>query len=428
MSKKKTGKRKIKKSPLRDIASIRELSSSSASMKAIKEIMPILEPIFEGSGVDFNKLQASLEPVDYLAKQTEELISLPDRFNNFFADHGWIMYGMMSVEVAKLAVEKAESGDFKGAEEILLAYYNIETVSFQLRRLRSIKAFQSRMDLALKALKDYEEERYHACIPVVLALTDGLVNELHGDHKGISAETTELEAWDSIAAHSKGLGKIVRILRKGRRKTTTDKISLPYRNGILHGTDLGYDNKVVAAKTWATLFSVGEWALKVERGEQEAPEEKPQKALSEILTSIQESEKFKQEIRNWKPRETISFNPDLFCKNSPEYVLNEFLSYWMQKNYGKMVGILPRKIFEPKKAPARIREHYSDKVLKTFEYISIVDVALSNTTIEVKLQLEELGEVKERVHKFIMINEDEQGHPVSVSKENSKWITYTWLV
>jgi hypothetical protein len=33
------------------------------------------------------------------------------------------------------------------------------------------------------------------------------VNDLHQDHKGLSAETTRLEAWNSIAAHSQGLEK-----------------------------------------------------------------------------------------------------------------------------------------------------------------------------------------------------------------------------
>ncbi|SLK17329.1 MULTISPECIES: hypothetical protein [unclassified Paenibacillus] len=302
---KKRPKKKDKKR-LREIASMKELSSNATSLVHLKQAMPILMPLLKEFGAEVDKMEDALQNVDGMARQTSELVSIPDRFNNFFADHGWIMYGMMNFEVAKEAVLKAEKGNFKEALNQIIQYYDLETIRFQLKRMNSIKAFQSRMELASKALLDYEEKRYHACVPVVLALTDGLVNELHEDHKGISAGSTQLEAWDSIAAHSQGLGKLVKIIRKGRRKTTTEPISLPYRNGILHGTDLSYDNETVAAKTWALLFAVGEWASKVERGETAAPEDKPEESFLDIFEKVQEIENFKQEIESWKPREFIS--------------------------------------------------------------------------------------------------------------------------
>ncbi|MHA6481658.1 hypothetical protein ACX1C1_07115 [Paenibacillus sp. strain BS8-2] len=338
---KKRPKRQGKKR-LRDIASMNELSTTATSMVQMKQAMPILGPLFKEFGVDVDKMDDALQNVDEISKQTSEFVRIPDRFNNFFADHGWIMYSMMSFEVAKEAVLEAEVGNFKAGLELLVRYYDVESVRFQLNRLNSIKAFRPRMALAFKALIDYEEKRYHACVPVVLALMDGLVNELHEDHRGISAGSTNLEAWDSIAAHSQGLGKLVRIIRKGRRKTTSESITLPYRNGILHGTDLGYDNEVVAAKTWALLFAVGEWATKVERGETTAPEDKPEDSLLDILEKVQEAQSFKEEIENWKPRESISLNHDLFMQGTPEFALNQFLGYWVQKNYGKMTLILKK--------------------------------------------------------------------------------------
>ncbi|KHL97188.1 hypothetical protein QW71_02855 [Paenibacillus sp. IHB B 3415] len=335
---------------------------------------------------------------------------------------------MMDFDVAKEAVSEAEAGNFKGALELILQYYNVDTIRFQLKRLNSIIAFRPRMELALKALIDYEEKRYHACVPVILALTDGLVNELHEDHKGISAESTKLEAWDSIAAHSQGLGKLVRITRKGRRKTTKEKITLPYRNGILHGTDLGYDNEIVAAKTWALLFAVGEWAAKVEKGEIISPKDKPEESLLDIIEKIQELDNSKRELESWQPREAISLNPDLFKEHTPEYVLNKFLNYWMQKNYGKMTTILPYRVFDSKTAPLRVREHFKSQLLISYKFISIQDIALSNTTISIKLQIDEFGCQKEKIHEFIMICEDDQSHSVSPKKSGSKWGSYTWHV
>ncbi|WP_341280216.1 hypothetical protein [Paenibacillus sp. FSL H8-0537] len=420
--------RKRVKKRLRDIDSMKNLSNTAKGIMDLKEAMPLLGPILKEAGVDVNKMEDAFQKADSMAKQTKELVSIPDRFNNFFADQGWIMYSMMSLEVAREAVLKAESGDFQGAQEIILRYYDVKTVGLQLRSLNAIKAFKPRMDLALKGLNDYEEKRYHACIPVILALTDGLVNELHEDHKGFSAGTTQLEAWDSIAAHSQGLGKLVRILRKGRRKTTTEKINLPYRNGILHGTDLGYDNEIVAAKTWAVLFAVGEWAAKVERGETKAPEEKPKESITEILTKAHATEQFKREISEWKPRNIIPMNPESFVLGSPEYALNEFLSFWIGKNYGGMTNILPHKIIDTKAAPSKIRKHFKDKLLKSFEFVSIVDIALSNTTLEVLLQIEEDGRQSEKISKFVMIMEDTEGRPVGRTQVNSKWVSHTWKV
>lgn len=50
--------------------------------------------------------------------------------------------------------------------------------------MKGIRAFHPRVGLAQKALIDYEEERYHACVPVVLSLLDGLVNDLQEKRRG----------------------------------------------------------------------------------------------------------------------------------------------------------------------------------------------------------------------------------------------------
>lgn len=420
--------KKQSKKRIRDIASMKELSRTATSMVNLKQTMPILGPFFKELGIDVDKMEDALSNIAEVDRQTNEFVKIPDMFNNYFAEHGWIMYNMMNFDVAKEAVLAAEEGDFKGALALILQYYNVETVRFQLKRLNSIRAFRPRMNLALKALIDYEEKRYHSCVPVILALTDGLVNELHEDRKGISAESTKLEAWDSIAAHSQGLGKLIRIIRKGRRKTTNEPITLPYRNGILHGTDLGYDNEIVAAKTWALLFAVGEWAAKVEKGELVAPEDKPEESLSDILEKIQELEISNEELKSWKPRESISINSNLFEQGTPEYVLNKFLVCWMHKNYGNMTRILPHRVFDTKTAPLKLREHFRSQLLTSYEFISIKDLAISNTAVSVRLQVDEYGHPKEKFYKFIMICENDQSEIVSPSKPGSKWVSYTWNV
>jgi len=116
-----------------------------------------------------------------------------------------------------------------------------------ISRLKGIEEFQPRAWLIYKALDDYLAERYHACVPVVLMMIDGFVNDL--EQKGFFATNIDLTVWDTIAAHDSGLNTLTTIFGKSRTKTTSEEINSPYRNGILHGRDLGYDNRKVAAKT-----------------------------------------------------------------------------------------------------------------------------------------------------------------------------------
>lgn len=296
--------------------------------------------------------------------------------------------------------------------------------------MKAVKAFYPRLHLAYKALTDYEEERCHACVPVILALMDGLVNDLHENHRGFFTDSTELEAWDSIAAHNKGLGRLVQVFRKGRFKTTTEQINLPYRNGILHGMDLGYDNKAVAAKTWAALFAVREWAVKVESGEVKAPEEKPKETLAQLLSKSTMIENDRRELERLKPRdpEAIPSSGESYEEGSPEYTLAEFLALWSKRNYGNMIKLLPVNTFSGKEAPARVREHFADKVLISFEIVSIIDNAAAKTTIEARLQIEEYGRTTEKLQTFIIINEDNEGRPSVRGKSESKWVVQTWHV
>ncbi|MBD7971107.1 hypothetical protein [Paenibacillus gallinarum] len=432
MSKKKTKKPRKSNKPtskhIRDNPTFKQVSDSITNIRTIREVMPILEPLLNMSGIDVSGVNNGLHKVDDVEKKFEELKGLPDRFNNFFVDHGWIAYDNLNKEIALEAVEKAEAGDYAGAEQHLVEHFNAETVSTQLSFLCGLNSFKPRIRLANKALEDYKEERYHACVPVVLALADGLVNELNPDNRGMFAGTTELDAWDSIAAHSSGFGRLLIILRKGRYKTTTDQITLPYRNGIMHGTDLGYDNKIVAAKTWAMLLAVGEWAKKVERGEIEAPKEKPKETWTDTIKKIQEGEQFRKAANEWKPREPISLDIDTFEENSAEFALKEYLTFWSQKNYGRMTVLLPYNTFATNAAPGRIRKHFENRILKSFKFESIKDVGFASTKINVWLEIEEYGTSRSSIQEFVMYPQDAQGNIVGRNQDDLRWVSKFWDV
>lgn len=117
--------------------------------------MPFLASVLKLSGVDKSQMKDALVGTDELERMGEESAYLPDHFNDLFAGRGWIVYDFMSVDVAKAAIKKAESGDIDDAEADLVDYYNPETVEWKLQVMSGLKAFHSRMPLAEKALDDY---------------------------------------------------------------------------------------------------------------------------------------------------------------------------------------------------------------------------------------------------------------------------------
>jgi hypothetical protein len=418
---------------IRDIPRIKELLHQAKSMQAFKTASPVILPLLKLLGVNVSQTEEALTQFEELQHAIEEMAGIPDRFNDLFADRGWIMYDLMNLDVAKAAIAKAEAGNVDEAEDNLVDYYDAETVRWQLLTMIGVEAFRARMSLAEKALVDYEEQRYHASVPVVLALLDGLVNELHERRRGFFSENVDLQAWDSIAAHEKGLNALTKIFQKGRYKTTTEQIKLPYRNGILHGMDVGYDNKMVAAKCWAALFAVRDWAVKAEGGLIEAPPPKPEKTWSDLFRQIRENEEDKKRLQKWKPRQLavgkdipITGEPATFPEGSPERTVVEFLSYWKAKNYGRMAEYLPDTSRPISKAAGEVREIYASTILNRFEIDQINDKAPAVSIIQVRLWFCRHGDSGDRVVEFRVLSQDAEGNPVVRTKPGAKWRLAIW--
>jgi hypothetical protein len=378
---------------IQHIQSIKKLLNEHKTFLALRAVMPILRPILKLLKGDVSNVDDAFEKMKEMELQLANIARIPDKFNDTFARYGWIMYEMMDLDLADKTISLAEKEGIDAAEQELVNHYTPERVKWKLLTMHGVRAFHARMELANKALTDYEEERYHACVPVVLALLDGMVNEIHGKHKGLrrgfSSEEADLEAWDSIAAHSKGLNELKRIFNTGRYSTVTDDITIPYRNGILHGMDLGYDNKTVAAKSWAALFATREWAMKAEQGLLEEQPEKPQKSWKELFRNIDELNQVKKYQKEWIPRECspeenlIISEGNEFAPGTPEHTLAEFLLLWKKRNYGKMGEHLSRFINgnEIKSFPAQIRSIYSNKLFSVLTIDRIVETTPSITLI-----------------------------------------------
>jgi hypothetical protein len=225
------------------------------------------------------------------------------------------------------------------------------------------------------------------------------------------------------------------VFNKGRYKTTSDQITIPYRNGILHGMDLGYDNKMVAAKAWAALFSVRDWAIKAEQGLLDPqPPENPI-SWSQVIKQINENEVDKLKLQEWKPRVIkigqdipATGGPDDYEDLTPERTLALFLSKWKdaKPNYGTMADCILLNSRDNKNAmPARIRKIYNSKHLQSFEFTGIRDTAAARTVIQANLVYEEFGNQVGKTVEFILINNSADGKP-SVRGPGSCWFILFW--
>ena len=295
-----------------------------------KKMFPKWEKLFS----DFSKV-----------KEESSIFLLPDQFNGVFSQHGWIAYESMNVNVMKVAMELHESDGFEAAENFLADYYDKELLEFGIKRFQVNDHFRKRIRLVELAKEDYLSERYHACIPLLLSLLDGLVNDI-SQHVGFFAKNVDLTAWDCIAAHETGLQTLTGILSESRKRTNEDSIFVPYRNGILHGRELAFDNKLVAAKCWAALFAIRDWAMSIEAGKKE-PKEVKQESWKEIFAKISKTEKVKKAIEDWRPRDTrsLSYLPhegsvEELPRNTPELAVGLFLDHWCNKRFGPIAEAL----------------------------------------------------------------------------------------
>lgn len=315
------------------------------ALKDLFEVIPFANTLFPRAGEHLGAFSA-------LKKQAEVLL-VPDRFNETFGPQGWIAYESMSLQAMLKAIEVEKDEGLTAAEAFLADQYDEDTLKFGVMRCNGHAEFRKRLRLIHLAKEDYLAERYHACVPLLLALLDGLVNDV-SKHVGFFAEGADMTAWDSIAAHETGLKSLAKIMGLGRNRTNEESISVPYRNGILHGRELVFDNKVVAAKCWAALFAIRDWAGALAEGKAEPKTEK-EVSWSELFQRIADNEQTKKTLAEWKPRSAADFGhlpcdgrPDSLPEGTPERTASEFLSNWCSQRYGPMAEALLDYLDTPK--------------------------------------------------------------------------------
>lgn len=389
------------------------------SLEALYKAFPFARKLFpkmEGAFNEFNKI-----------KKQVEILKVPDQFNECFANLGWIAYESMNMEVMQKAINIHDTDGNDAAEKFLADSYDEETLKWKILRFNGNRDFRKRIRLVELAREDYLADRYHACIPLLLSLLDGLVNDV-SKHVGFFAENVDLTAWDCIAAHESGLQTLASTLTKGRSKTNEGAISIPYRNGILHGRELAFDNKVVAAKCWAALFAARDWAGALDDGKNE-PKPKEDVSWKQLFKQISKTNLMKKSVEAWKPRisEDIPYLPfegDIsnLPENIPEHAVAVFLDRWCNKRFGPIAEALLYFTDTSKgKKAGMARQDFGKHVPVSFKILGIEDQAAAVTHVIAELRFEVDDQTKFKEVSVRAIYQDLENNPSIRSMPGGHW-------
>lgn len=242
--------------------------------------------------VSLNKLQTDIKAMKLISiflkpeqrkqlkdmeKQLENMIVQTTTFNDRFSPQGWCAYDSMNFPLMEKANIEFETSGLEAAEQILINYYKSDVSKIIHWIKHSSEAFAVRDNLIQRFFEDHFAERYYASVPLGLIIVDGAVNDFTKS-KGFFAEGTSVDAWDCLVGCSDGLAKLKGIFNQKRTRTNTEVITLPYRNGILHGRDLNYANEYVSCKCVSLMFAVADW-MKMKNSE-ETRKEKYEKSVN----------------------------------------------------------------------------------------------------------------------------------------------------
>ncbi len=349
--------------------------------------------LFSLIGLGSSKLR-NIEPqLEDLMKLKNELIQYPTKYNRYFSEKGWIAHDSMDFEIIKTAVDLYDQNKPKEAEDLIKDYYSPSEIESRLIYLRHIPEFKIRIRLLENALQDYKNKRYYAVIPLLLMIIDGVINDVM--QKGFHTDNLDLSVWDSMTSTDTGIQVVKEIFTRTRRKTNSEELDLPFRNGILHGRDLAYDNYTVACKSWAFVFFVRDWIIskKTEKDRLEKFTEKNKvKSLSELAKDFKELDKLKAATASWKARQISSEYIEninltkIADEKEPECLVINFLELWKKNNFGKMAESFSKTITDNyKKYAAEVRSIYGNQVLDDYQIMKIIDEASAISEVNVRL-------------------------------------------
>lgn len=379
------------------------------------------------------------EQLRNLEKQLDNMLTQTAAFNERFSSYGWCAYDSMSFALIESANDAFDKSGIEAAEQVLINYYTDDVSKIVHWIKNSSDAFFVRNNLIDRFFEDHFAGRYYSSVPLALIIVDGAVNDFTKS-KGFLAEGTSVDAWDCLVGCSDGLSKLKGIFNQNRTKTNTERITLPYRNGILHGRDLNYANEYVSCKCVALMFAIADW-MKMKNSEQ-TRKEKYEKSLNpppirESLLRLAENKKIREEISSWKKR-SVTVGEDIPASGKVEdyaeypYIVKivEMLDAWKSRNYGKLSIYLQRMFSSSLSAGKRAgecRTIFENKILNCFEIIEVEERACALSKVVVRVSFTTDIE-KEATLVFGCVYESNSDRVGVPWRNNGNWMLMPWDV
>jgi len=250
---------------------------------------------------------------------------------------------------------------------------------------------------------------------------DGFVNDVERDQRrGLHArDTDEMTAWDSVVGHHMGLAHAHATFIKGFRKTSDEEIFELYRNGIVHGMLVNYDNVVVATKAWNRLFAVADWADS--RRKQAEPVQKAP-SWRELFRQVSSNAGAKKALREWKPS-NLSVGEPGFKQDEVIVSTMGFLEAWQRTNYGRMAQMISPLVARStvSRAAGDVRQEYEQHSLTGFRVLSVEHQAAALAVVVVELSVQGVSSEG----RMRWLRQDGTGQAVTPNQQGT-WRLMSW--
>ena len=185
---------------------------------------------------------------------------------------------------------------------LLATDFEGERLDYVIMRMCHLTEFMVRKEQLVESAELTREGRYLAATPLLLIVADGVGSDAFGKH--IFAQGVDLVELNSFAGQPDALPELILKITQTRRRTNSEVLDFPYRNGIIHGRDLGYGNRLVNAKCWSLLGNIAD-VIKA-RNTAATMDAEPEPSFRDAFASLARSSKLKQQINNWVKRPVIN--------------------------------------------------------------------------------------------------------------------------
>ena len=292
----------------------------------------------------------------------------------------------------------------------------------------------------------YEAARSHllrgdvlSAVPLILMVTDGIAQRWLNMSPYSGA--TEGEVFDTLTSEAGGLADTFKVHGARRaKKMQTDPIDVPFRNGILHGNDVAYDDPIVAAKAVNALAATLDYVDAVRsEGEriQAARDEQTLPRWTDISQTLKRTQDLREATRAWRARPTVvdtvlydsDGEPDRFDLSAPEGAAAAYLADLVARRYGKLA---PRTVnfagYSVGKVAGQMARDMKDITLVSWSIDGVEDTASAAAWVTAKIEGEFAERLKRDEFRIRMIFQSHDNKPLTRGMDGGIWMVMPALI